>query len=70
MNYTDSNKTKEDSPMKKNKYPHLKLMPQQQPLYPNAADSQYYRQKAVDIITGIVSGMGFVSAMVFLVTLS
>ena len=69
MNYTDSNKTKEDSPMKKNKYPHLKLVTQQ-PIYPNAADSQYYRQKALDIVTGIISGMGFVSAMVFLVTLS
>lgn len=55
--------------MKKNKYPHLKLVTQQ-PIYPNAADSQYYRQKALDIVTGIISGMGFVSAMVFLVTLS
>lgn len=55
--------------MKKNKYPHLKLV-KQQPAYPNAADPQYYRQKALDIVTGIVSGMGFVSAMIFLVTMA
>lgn len=56
--------------MKKNKYPHLKLIQQQEPLYPNAADHLYYRRKALDIFTGIVSGMGLVSAMVFLVTLA
>lgn len=55
--------------MKKNKYPHLKLMPKE-PIYPNAADSQYYHQKAVDIITAIISGMGLASAMIFLVTLA
>lgn len=55
--------------MKKNKYPHLKVI-EPQPMYPNAADSQYYRQKAVDIVTAIISAMGFVSAMVFLVTMS
>lgn len=55
--------------MKKNKYPHLKVV-ETQPLYPNAASPQYYRQKAVDIVTAIVSAMGFVSAMIFLVTLA
>jgi len=55
--------------MKKNKYPHLTVI-KQQPIYPNAADSQYYRQKALDIVTAIVSSMGLVSAMVFLITLS
>lgn len=55
--------------MKKKKYPHLKLVTQQ-PAYPNAADPQYYRQKALDIVTAIISGMGFVSAMVFLVTMA
>lgn len=69
MLYTDPNKTKEDSPMKKNKYPHLKVV-QSQPVYPNAASPQYYRQKALDIVTAIVSAMGLVSAMVFLVTLA
>lgn len=55
--------------MKKNKYPHLKVV-QSQPVYPNAASPQYYRQKALDIVTAIVSAMGLVSAMVFLVTLA
>lgn len=54
--------------MKKNKYPHLRIV--EQPIYPNAAGPEYYRQKALDIVTGIISAMGFVSAMVFLVTLS
>ena len=56
--------------MKKKKvYKHLKVV-KPQPAYPNAADPQYYSQKALDIITAIVSGMGFVSAMVFLVTMA
>lgn len=40
------------------------------PAYPNAADNSYFTGKALDIITAIVSGMGFVSAMVFLVTMA
>ena len=55
--------------MKKNKYPHLKVV-QYQPAYPNAASPQYYRQKALDLVTAIISGMGLVSAMLFLVTLA
>lgn len=38
------------------------------PAYPNAADTNYLAQRALNILTGIVSGMGFISAMVFLVT--
>lgn len=40
------------------------------PVYPNAADDRYFARKALDILTAIVSGMGLVSAMLFLVTLS
>lgn len=40
------------------------------PAYPNAADSNYLAQRALNILTGIVSGMGFISAMVFLVAIS
>lgn len=40
------------------------------PAYPNAADDRYFAGKALDILTAIVSGMGLVSAMLFLVTLS
>lgn len=52
------------------KYPHLTVVHPRQPLYPNAADHRYFQQKALDIVTGLVSCMGFVSAMVFLATMS
>ena len=38
--------------------------------YPNAADEQYFKTKALNILTAIVSGMGLISAMLFLVTLA
>ena len=38
--------------------------------YPNAADDRYFKSKALDLLTAIVSGMGLVSAMLFLVTLA
>ena len=41
-----------------------------QPAYPNAADDRYFAGKALDLLTAIVSGMGLVSAMLFLVTLA
>ena len=40
------------------------------PAYPNAADTQYVIRKALDIAMGIASGMGLVTAMVFLITLT
>ena len=40
-----------------------------EPAYPNAADRRYFVEKAVNIITAILSGIGFVSAMVFLATM-
>ena len=40
------------------------------PKYPNAADARYFTSKALDILTAVVSGMGLLSAMLFLVTLS
>lgn len=46
------------------KYRHLSIY------HPNAADYRYFRQEALDIATTVVSVAGFVSAMVFLVTLS
>lgn len=51
-------------------YSHLRIVKSEQPLYPNAADHNYFARKAVDVITAIVSGMGFVSAMLFLVTMA
>lgn len=40
-----------------------------QPAYPNAADHNYFANRALNVITALVSGMGFVSAMLFLVTM-
>ena len=51
------------------KYSHLKVLNSKQPIYPNAADHNYFARKALDVITGIVSGFGLFSAMIFLVTL-
>lgn len=49
--------------------PHLTLYVPRQPMYPNAADRRYFVEKAVNVITAIVSGMGFITAMLFLLTL-
>ena len=40
-----------------------------EPAYPNAADRRYFVGKAVNIVTAILSGIGFISAMVFLATM-
>lgn len=57
--------------MKNNKkYPHLTVCKPSQPAYPNAADNNYFAEKALNMVTAIVSGMGFVSAMLFLVTMA
>lgn len=54
--------------MKQNKnHPHRASA--SQPAYPNAADSRYYASRAVNVVTALVSGMGFVSAMLLLVTM-
>lgn len=55
---------------KTNKKDYLRLKNTNGPLYPNAADHNYFAEKALNILTAIVSGMGFASAMLFLVTLS
>ncbi len=49
---------------------HLRVIRSQQPLYPNAADDQYFVRKIVDAVTGLVSCMGFVAAMFFLATMA
>lgn len=48
---------------------HLSLYKPQQPICPNAADNHYFAQKALDVMTAIVSCAGFTTAMLFLVTL-
>lgn len=57
--------------MKQNrKYTHLTIYKPSQPAYPNAADNNYFAGKALNIITAIISGIGFISAMLFLVTMA
>lgn len=69
--YTNVKKnTKEAFPMKKaTKYAHLRIY-KSEPIYPNAADHNYFARKALDVMTIIVSSMGFVTAMLFLVTMA
>ncbi len=49
--------------------PNLTVYKPRQPAYPNAADERYFAKRALNVMTALVSGMGFVSAMVFLVTM-
>ena len=48
---------------------HLTVVKKYQPMYPNAADRNYRTARALNVVTALVSGMGFISAMVFLVTM-
>lgn len=41
-----------------------------EPRYPNAASSSYVNRRILDIVTAIASGMGLVTAMLFLITLT
>lgn len=54
----------------KKRHSHLTVYKPTQPAYPNAADNRYFAAKALNVMTAIVSGMGFVSAMLFLVTMA
>ncbi len=53
----------------KKNYSHLRVVNSKQPIYPNAADHNYFARKAVDVMTAIASGFGLFSAMIFLVTM-
>ena len=53
----------------KKKYSHLRVVNTREPICPNAADHNYYARKALDIMTGLASGVGLFSAMIFLVTM-
>lgn len=52
------------------KNPYLSVRPRKGPAYPNAADERYFAAKALNVITAVVSGMGFATAMVFLGTMA
>lgn len=49
---------------------HLSVYRCDQPVYPNAADKHYFADKLLDIVTAVVSGMGFITAMICLVILN
>ncbi len=53
-----------------NNYTHLTIHNYTQPSYPNAADSRYFTRKLLDIVTAVVSSMGFITAMICLVILN
>ena len=53
----------------KKKHPYLRVVNSKEPMYPNAADHNYFARKALDAVTAIVSGFGLFSAMIFLVTM-
>ena len=48
----------------------LALYQNQTPRYPNAASSSYVTRKILDVITAIASGIGLITAMVFLISLT
>jgi len=52
------------------KHSHLSIYQPQKPICPNAADDRYFAQKALDVMTAIVSGIGFACAMLFLFTMA
>lgn len=54
---------------KSHQHPHLTVH-HYQPSYPNAADRRYFAGKLLDIVTAIVSSMGFITAMICLVILN
>ena len=63
-------KHKEEYTMKHhNKNRNLSVVRPNQPAYPNAAEPGYFANRALNVVTALVSGMGFVSAMLFLVTM-
>ncbi len=41
-----------------------------QPAHPNAADPQYFTDRMLNALTTVVSAMGFVSALIFLVAIA
>lgn len=56
--------------MKHTKTSHLTVYQSRSPRYPGAADDRYFAEKALNILTAVVSGMGLITAMLFLVTIS
>ena len=51
------------------KQPYLRVVNSREPMYPNAADHNYFARKVLDVATAIASGFGLFTAMIFLVTM-
>lgn len=49
---------------------HLTVYQPHQPMYPNAADTNYVVRKLLDIATAIASAVGLITAMIFLIALT
>lgn len=49
---------------------HLRIYRPNSPAYPNAADTEYFARKALDAVTAVLSVLGLVAALLFLVTLA
>lgn len=41
-----------------------------QPMYPGAADERYFTEKALEILTAILSGTGALTAMLLLIAMA
>ena len=41
-----------------------------QPMYPGAADANYFAEKALEILAAVLSGAGALTIMLFLVTMA
>ena len=41
-----------------------------QPVYPNAADRNYFTEKSMEILTAVASGLGCIAGMIFLVIMA
>lgn len=54
---------------KKKKNPYIVRTQPNYPTYPNEADVNYYTQKLLDIVTGIICGCGLIVSLLFLVTI-
>lgn len=49
---------------------HYTCSSNRQPMYPGAADASYFTEKALEILTAVISGAGALSIMLFLVTMA
>ena len=56
--------------MKHERHTHAASRYISQPAYPNAADTNYFTAKALEILTAVVSGLGCMAGMIFLVIMA